>query len=704
MVYQHTVIVGEAKPGETAPRRKTTQKSGVLTRPLDSKATTLFEVFQESVARNGNRNAIGWRNLVEVHSEKKQVTKIVDGKETTAEKEWLYFENSDYFYITYPQFEELVIQYGKGLVKLGLKPDQQDKVHIYASTSHKWMQTFLATQSQNIAIVTAYDTLGEQGLTHSLVQTESNAIFTDNALLATLVRPLTKAKDIRYIIHSEEIDANDKRYGGKLYQDAVDAKKKISEVRPDIKFISYNEVIALGKSDANPDNLDLSIKKAKPESLSCIMYTSGSTGDPKGVVLTNENILAGLGGISTVVGRNVVQNTDRVVAFLPLAHIFELMFELINFWWGSCLGYANVKTLTDASCRNCQSDLVAFRPTVMVGVAAVWESVRKGILAKVKELPPLTQKIFWMAFKAKLTLKDYNIPGSGLFDIVFKKVRSATGGCLKVCLNGGSPISMDAQVFITTLICPMLIGYGLTETVGNTAIVDLDRFEHGISGCLLGSLTAKLVDVPDAGYFAKNDQGELLLSGKVVTKEYYKNEKETSEAFTPDGWFRTGDICEWTENGNLRVIDRRKNLVKTLNGEYIALEKLESVYRSNTNVLNICVYADQTKVKPIAIILPNEHHLRLFLKESRTFSESALKSKDLSELVDDPKVTKVVLKSLLATGKSQGLKGIELLQNIVLLDTEWTPQNGFVTSAQKLQRRKILESCRDKVDAAYASS
>lgn len=698
MGYQLTVPVGEAKPGETAPRRKVTQKSGAVDKPLDSKATDVFGFFTECVGRNPSRNAMGWRNLLEIHSETKKIKKIINGQEETVDKEWLYYENSEYQYITYSELEQLVKQYGRGLVKFGITPNQHDKLHIFASTSHKWMQTYLACTSQNIPIVTAYDTLGEKGLTHSLVQTGSAAIFTDNALLPNLVGPLKKATDIKYIIHSETIDPSDKRHGGKLYQDAKDAKDLISKDRPDVTFISYNDVLELGKDISEEE---YPVIPAKSEDTSCIMYTSGSTGDPKGVVLSNENILAGLGGISTVAGRNLIKKEDRIVAFLPLAHIFELAFEMVSFWWGGCLGYANVKTLTDASCKNCNSDLVEFKPTVMVGVAAVWESVRKGVLAKVKELPPLTQKIFWGAFKAKLVFKDYNIPGGSLFDIVFKKVKQATGGCLRLCLNGGSPISKDAQLFISNLICPMLLGYGLTETVANTTICDIDHFEYDVAGCLLGSLTAKLIDVPDAGYYAKNNQGELLLFGKPITKEYYKNEKETSEAFTPDGWFKTGDICEWTPLGNLKVIDRRKNLVKTLNGEYIALEKLESIYRSNPSVLNICVYADQSKVKPVAFILPNEAHLRRFLKESGVYSDSDLNSKSLGELCDDKKVTKTVLKSLLSTGKSQGLKGIELLQNIILLDEEWTPQNGFVTSAQKLQRRKILEAHKGKLEEAY---
>lgn len=702
MVQNYNIPVGEpANENEGAPRRNSLVPDGSLKKPRDFECTTVYEMVTEFCKRHSNNNAMSWRNLIDVHTKTKKINKMINGKSVEVEKNWFYYELSDYQYMTFNELNDCMIQIGRGLVSMGLKPNSDDKLHIFASTSHKWMKMYLGTQSQSIPIVTAYDTLGEKGLTHSIKQTESTAIFTDNALLEKLINPLKECSKIKYVLHFEKIDENDMRQNGKLYQDAKDARDKILAIRPDITFYSFDDILDLGKSHP-----EISINKPKPEDLSCIMYTSGSTGDPKGVVLKQKNIVAGVGGADLTVSHEL-HPTDRLICFLPLAHIFELAFELLSMLWGSCIGYANVKTLTNSSVINCKGDLVEFKPTVMVGVAAVWETVKKGIIAQINDLPSYMQKIFWTAYHTKNGLNYLNIPGGNFIgNLIFRKIKAATGGHLRFLLNGGSPISEDTQKFLSTIVAPMLIGYGLTETVANTCILNPSHFEIGVQGDLTGGVTVKLVDVPELNYFAKNDQGEIWIQGACVTEEYYKNPEETEASITKDGWFKTGDIGQWMPNGHLKLIDRKKNLVKTLNGEYIALEKLESVYRSNQYVQNICVYADETKVKPIGIIVPNAkpilkiaHELNIIKPEYEMDPES-----HLEEILHNSKLQEVVLNDILVTGKKQGLVGIELIAGVVFFNVEWTPQNGFVTSAQKLKRQLILSEVQDDVDKVYNGS
>ena len=699
------VPLGESKkPSETAERVNShvyyDHNKEVLVRPSNMKCNTVYEYIIECLEKSKNRDVLAYRNLVNVHDEEKILTKKVNGKEVETKKTWQFYELGDYKYEKGQQLLDTFTNYGKGLIKLGLEPHSEDKVHIFASTSDKWMKTFLAAQSQALTVATAYDTLGESGLIHSIKQTSSKLIFTDNALLAKLLVPVQKCESIKFIVYSEKIDPNDKRQNGKIYKAAHDAVEKIKEARPDIKIISMQEVIALGLAAKD----ELEVHPPTPEDISCIMYTSGSTGEPKGVVLSHKNIVGGLGGISSVIDKSIVNEKDRIIAFLPLAHIFELAFELITFYWGGILGYAGVKTLSDTSVRNCEGDMKAFKPSIMVGVPAVWEQVRKGILGQISKQPTMTQKIFWAAYHTKIKCDKYKIPilPNIISNVIFKKVKQATGGNIRLMLNGGSPLSHDAQEFISTLIGPMLIGYGLTETVANTAILSPNNFEFDVCGQLTGAIKVKLVDAEELGYFAKNDQGEVWINGNPVLEEYYKNDKETKDALfvdpeTNEKWFMTGDIGCWTPTGQLKIIDRKKNLVKTMNGEYIALEKLESVYRSNAYLDNICVYADQSKVKPIGIAVPNhkkcaEKAIELGLIEHED---------ELHNVLNDPKLTDAVLQELLKTGKSQGLAGIEMILNVVLFDGEWTPDSGFVTSAQKLQRKKILAAVQKEVDAAY---
>lgn len=158
---------------------------------------------------------------------------------------------------------------------------------------------------------------------------------------------------------------------------------------------------------------------------------------------------------------------DVLLTYLPLAHIFEFVFENASLYWGSVMGYGNPKTLTDASMRNCKGDIRELKPTLMVGVPAVWESVRKGIIQKIGRLSVVARTMFWASLRLKRWLVDTGFPGSGILDaLIFQKVKDATGGRLRFCMTGAGPIAKDTQEFISFVIAPMINGYGLTETSG----------------------------------------------------------------------------------------------------------------------------------------------------------------------------------------------------------------------------------------------
>ena len=171
-----------------------------------------------------------------------------------------------------------------------------------------------------------------------------------------------------------------------------------------------------------------------------------------------------MAGADSIVGQHI-SSADRVIAYLPLAHIFELVFENACLFWGAILGYAHPRTLSDTSVRNCAGDLRELKPTLMVGVPAIWETVRKGIVRKISESGIVSRTAFWAAISLKRFLLRNSLPGIELLDgLVFDKVAAATGGQLRLCMNGAGPIARSTQEFISLTICPVISGYGITET------------------------------------------------------------------------------------------------------------------------------------------------------------------------------------------------------------------------------------------------
>ncbi|KAJ3017646.1 UNVERIFIED_CONTAM: long-chain fatty acid-CoA ligase [Siphonaria sp. JEL0065] len=662
--------------------RNSTSVDALTTRPLPS-VSTLLDLFDHGAKAFPQKKMLGQRSIVNVVEEEKIVTKrLPSGEEVSEKKVWKFFELSAYHWLTWQEADALATAYASGYRALGLSAG--DKLTIYAETSSHWLLAAMAATKQALTITTAYATLGEDGLTYSLEECGITTIVTNADLLSMIASVAKNVVTLKNVVFTGVAD-----------QKILDALKTQG-----LKVLSLDELKQLGQQ--NP----VDPVAPKPEDLALIMYTSGSTGPPKGVMLTHANIIGAVSG-NTNLARHYFNENETYLAFLPLAHILEFCVEVTYLYNGVSIGYGSIKTLTDSSVRNCKGDIRELCPTVISGVPAVYESIRKGIESKLREASSLAQALFRGAFKLKSFLLKHRLEvlAAPLDAIIFKKVKAQVGGRLKFALSGGAPMPKSTHEFINVAVAKIFVGYGLTETSASCTLQELsDSHVLGNCGIPVTSIEYKLVDVENSNYKSSNvpkPQGEIWIRGPSISQGYYKQPELTREAITQDGWFMTGDIGEVNQDGSLSIIDRKKNLVKLSNGEYIALEKLESNYKVSKFVQNICVYADPDQSYAIALIQPIEKEIRALAATLNKTPGVDVDHLDFHELCNRADIRQGVLASLKEVAKSVGFKPAEVVGHVVLSHEEWTPQNGLLTAAMKLQRKDILNKFKSEIQAVY---
>ncbi|PNX99167.1 long chain acyl-CoA synthetase 1-like protein, partial [Trifolium pratense] len=346
-----------------------------------------------------------------------------------------------------------------------------------------------------------------------------------------------------------------------------------------IKPYSWEEFLHMGKE--NPST----ILPPQAHNICTIMYTSGTSGDPKGVVLTHENITYFVRGMDIFMEQFEEKMTveDVYLSFLPLAHILDRTIEEYFFHKGASVGYyhGDLTALRD--------DLMELKPTLFAGVPRVFEKVYEGKYQESSGRAQSSEKnSLWLALQT---------------------VKARLGGRVRLIIAGGAPLSSEIEEFLRVTSCAFVCqGYGLTETCGSTTLAYPDEM------CMLGTVgpvsiynELQLEEVPEMGYnpLGSPSCGEICLRGKTVFTSYHKNPELTRETIK-DGWFHTGDIGEMQPNGVVKIIDRKKNLIKLSQGEYIALEHLENVYGITPIVEDVWVYGNSFKSVLVAVVVPNE--------------------------------------------------------------------------------------------------
>ncbi|XP_076855442.1 long-chain-fatty-acid--CoA ligase 5 isoform X2 [Brachyhypopomus gauderio] len=629
--------------GSGGARRSGLLKDDNLISYLHEDAKTIYEVFQRGFHVSGNGPCLGYRK-----------------------------PGRPYQWLKYKQVLDRAEQLGSGLVHRGLQPSPDSFIGIFAQNRPEWIISELACYTYSMVAVPLYDTLGAEALVFIINRASISTVLCDKqdkaeTLLANCEKNLTPV--LKTIIVMDPFDA------------ALTERASKSGV----EVLLLKNLEALGK-----DNLQKPIPP-KPEDLSIVCFTSGTTGDPKGAMLSHENVVADAASfVKSFESVYTPLTTDVSISFLPLAHMFERIVQTVLYGAGGRVGFfqGDIRLLPD--------DMKALQPTVFPVVPRllnrVYDKVQSGAQS------PFKKWLLNFAIGRKhVEVKQGIIRNDSLWDrLIFRKVQESLGGRVRVVVTGAAPISPSVLIFLRACLgCQIFEAYGQTECTAGSTISLPGDWTTGHVGVPVPCNVIKLVDVEEMNYFTSNNEGEVCVKGKNVFCGYLKDPERTAEALDKDGWLHTGDIGKWLPNGTLKIIDRKKNIFKLAQGEYIAPEKIENVYIRSASVAQVFVHGDSLQSCLVAIAVPDPDILP-------AWAEKIGVKGSLQELCKNQQIKKAVLSDLIKLGREAGLKSFEQVKNLHLHPEQFTIENGLLTPTLKAKRSELTHFFKDQITSLYA--
>ena len=575
------------------------------------------------------------------------------------------FGGSEWKSLSWNQLSDTVKQVSNALLNLGVKV--QENIGIFSNNCAQYLYCDFGAWGVRAVTIPFYATSSEQQIQFMVNDASVRFLFVGEqeqydkahrifALCPTLERIIIFDKTVRISSH-------------------------------DPNALYFEDFLKLGEGLPRQSEVETLLKQASMDDLANILYTSGTTGDSKGVMLSHEQYYAALKGNQEVVP---VGEDDRVLNFLPFAHIFEKGWALLGMSVGA-------RMIVNTYPQEVQQSMRETNPTSMSSVPRFWEKVYTGVMEKIDNAGALQRKIFQNALRVgrkhnieylsrgkrpPLMLHlEYEAIDKTLFSMVRKELGLTNPNIFP---TAGAAISPNIEEFVHAIGLNMVAGYGLTESLATVSCDQLDKvYTIGSVGRPLSVVDVKI-----------SDEGEVLLKGKTITKGYYNRPDLNDSTFTPDGYFRTGD-CGYLKDGELFLTERIKDLFKTSNGKYIAPQMIESLLLVDKYIDQIAIIADQRKFVS-ALIIPEYRLLEEYARKNGIDFETR---EDLcaNERIHD------MMHERIETLQQQ-LAHYEQVKRFTLVAHHFSMENGELTNTLKLKRRVINENYKAEIEKMYEES